>query len=119
MKGVMAKDKQRRLLPSLREKKRYLAFEVISKSSIPQQAASETIQQSVLSFGGELGAATAGLYVLPKLFQKQKGILKTSHTTLDLVRASLCDIKQIGSEPVIVRSIGVSGSLKKVKNLGG
>lgn len=119
MKGVMAKDKQRRLLPSLREKKRYLAFEVISKTSIPSHAATEAIQQSVLSFGGELGTASAGLYVMPKLFNKQKGILRTSHTALDLVRASLCSINHICNEPVIVRSTGASGSLKKVKNTGG
>jgi len=106
------------LLPSLREKKRYVAFEVISKSSLQSPAIIKAVEQSVLSLGGEVGTAAAGLYVLPNL-AKQKGLLRCAHNSLDLVRAGLCSIAEINGENVIVHSLGASGSLQKVKNIAG
>lgn len=110
----MAKIKP--VLPSLREKKRYLAFEVISKKPVKEFSdISRVIWQSLLNFSGVLGASRAGIWLLSDKFNKdkQKGLIKVNHKHVDLLKAALCTIKQVNKVDVIVRSIGVSGILKK------
>ncbi|MEM4247016.1 MAG: Rpp14/Pop5 family protein [Candidatus Woesearchaeota archaeon] len=110
----MAKIKA--ILPSLREKKRYLAFEIISKNKIKAfSGVSKAIWQGMLSFTGTKGVAQAGILLLPEKYNAvlQKGIVRVSHKHVDDLKAGLATITEIDSTPVIVRSIGVSGSLKK------
>ena len=115
----MIKTKLKPLLPSLREKKRYLAFEVISKDKINDfSQVSNAILHYSLQFLGVLGAAKAGIIPLankwnPKL---QRGIIKVSHKHVDAVKAALLFADKIDGEEVIFRSIGVSGILKKAED---
>ena len=115
----MVKTKLKPVLPSLREKKRYLVFEIISKEKINDiGVVSNAIWNSSLQFLGQLGVAKAGLMVLnnkwdPKL---QRGIIKVSHKHVDAVKAALTFANKIEDADVIFRSIGVSGILRKAEN---
>lgn len=113
----MAKIKA--ILPSLREKKRYLAFEVVSKSRIKDfLGVSRAIWQGMLSLNGTRGVAQAGIQVLPEKFNtvNQKGIVRVNHKHVDSLKAGLATIQDVENVPVVVRSLGVSGSLKKATN---
>jgi ribonuclease P/MRP protein subunit POP5 len=113
----MAKIKA--ILPSLREKKRYLAFEVLSKSRIKDYSSvSKAIWQGMLSFTGTKGTAQAGIMLLPEKYnpQTQRGIVKVNNRQVDSLKASLTLIQEIDAMPATVRSVGVSGSLKKATN---
>ena len=115
----MVKTKLKPILPSLREKKRYLVFEVISKEKIDDiDAVSSAISKASLRFLGQFGSAKAGIIVLNNKWdaQKQRGIMKISHKHVDDVKASLVFAKKIGNSEVIIRSLGVSGILKKAEN---
>ncbi len=115
----MVKTRLKPILPSLREKKRYLAFEVISKSGIyDYNQIAGAINDSLLQLIGQLGAGKAGIKFLEDKFNKglQRGIIKVNHKHVDHLRASLALIKDIDEKEVIVRSIGVSGILKKAEN---
>lgn len=106
------------LLPTLKEKKRYLAFEIISKSKIKAfSEISKAIWASTLSFSGTKGAARMGIWVISEKYnpEKQRGLIRTGHKTMDELKASLTLIKQIEEQPVIVRSIGASGILAKAE----
>jgi ribonuclease P/MRP protein subunit POP5 len=105
------------ILPSLREKKRYVVFEIISKTKIDFTAASKAIWQSLLGFAGTIGSAQAGIWLMNDKFnkEKQKGIIKTSHKSVDLLKAALALIKEIDSQAAIVRSTAVSGILNKAE----
>ena len=112
------------LLPTLKEKKRYLAFEIISKSKIKAfSEISKAIWTSTLSYAGTKGAARMGIWVFPEKYNqaKQKGLIRTGHRNMDELKASLTLIKEIEEQPVIVRSIGASGILAKAekKYMGG
>ncbi|MEM4242718.1 MAG: Rpp14/Pop5 family protein [Candidatus Woesearchaeota archaeon] len=110
----MAKIKA--ILPSLREKKRYLAFEVLSKSRIKGfSGVSKAVWQGMLSFNGTRGVAQAGIWLLPEKYnaETQKGIIRVNNKHVDSLKAGLATIQEIEGVPAIVRSIGVSGSLKK------
>jgi ribonuclease P/MRP protein subunit POP5 len=106
------------ILPSLKEKKRYVVFEIISKSRIKAfSAISKAIYASSLSFAGDHGVARMGLQVLPEKFDadEQKGMLRVSADMLDELKASLALIEDIEGEPCAIQSIGVSGILNKAE----
>ena len=114
----MAKIKLKPILPSLREKKRYLVFEVISNEKINNaDAVSDAIWRSSLQFIGLLGVAKAGLMVLNNKWNKelQRGIIKVSHKHIDAVKASLLFANKIDGKDVILRSLGISGILRKAE----
>jgi len=109
------------LLPSNREKKRYLVFELITKNKLKKIATfsqiSNSIWNAILSFAGQTGAGRAGITVIHDKYNadKQKGMIRVNNKMLDTLKASLILIKEINKEPVIVRSIGTSGILKKAE----
>ncbi len=114
----MVKTKLKPILPSLREKKRYLVFELISKEKVHDiSAGSKAIWHYSLQFLGQLGAAKAGIIVLNNKWNPdiQRGILKVSHKHVDAVKAALTFADKIDDKDVIFRSIGVSGILKKAE----
>ncbi len=104
------------ILPTLREKKRYLVFEVLSKSKIKSFASvSKAIWQGMLSFNGTHGAAQAGIWLLNEKYnpQAQRGIIRVSNRGVDALKAGLTTVQEIDATPALIRSISVSGSLKK------
>ena len=47
---------------------------------------------------------------------RQRGLIRVNNKALDKMRASLALVKQIAGQDVIVRSVGVSGIMKKAMN---
>lgn len=114
----MIKTKLKPVLPSLREKKRYIVFEVISRERIDDiNRVSGAIMRCSLQFLGQLGAAKAGIMVLNNKWNPalQRGVIKVSHKHVDAVKAALAFANRIDSADVIFRSIGVSGILRKAE----
>lgn len=98
----------------MREKKRYIVFEVIADKKLSFSNVAEKIFQQNLEFLGELGCARSGLMVLDE-WKQNKGILKVNNKYLNETRAALALIKEINNQKVIVKTVGVSGILKKAK----
>lgn len=114
----MAKKKLKPLLPSLREKKRYLAFEVLSKGKITDfDVVSEAILQNSTEFLGQLGMSKAGVMILKDKYNKesQRGLIRVNNKNVDNLKAALTMIDKIDDQETIVKSIGVSGILKKAE----
>jgi len=101
--------------PNLREKKRYLAFEVISKDKINFNQTEKQIKESVLSLIGELGYGKAGIMILKETFNNQKGLIKVNNKYVNELKMALGLIKNIDNQKVIVNPIGVSGIINKAK----
>ncbi len=120
MKTVMVIEIKKRIkiLPTLREKTRYLAFEIISDHKIKDfKAISKEIQAQSLLFLGQLGLAKAGMRILPEKWnlELQKGIIKVNHKHVDELKSSLTLIEKINNKKVVIKSTGVSGILKKAE----
>jgi ribonuclease P/MRP protein subunit POP5 len=114
----MNKKKIKPLLPSLREKKRYLAFEILSENKITDiNSVSDAILGNSQEFLGQLGMSKAGLMMLKDKFNPnmQKGIVRVNHKNVDNLRAALTMINKIDNEDAIVRSLGISGVLNKTE----
>jgi len=113
----MAKSRIKPLLPSLREKKRYLAYEVISKNRFNDAVhVNKAILDAANQFLGNFGMAQAGILPIDKWNENtQRGILRVNNKHVDNLKASLVFVKDIDGKDVIVRSVGASGILKKAQ----
>ena len=116
----MINTKLKPVLPSLREKKRYLVFEVISKEKISNfEHVANAVWDCSLQFLGQLGTAKAGIIPLANKWNSelQRGIIKVSNKHVDALKAALMFADKINNHEVIFRSLGVSGILNKAERM--
>ena len=114
----MVKTKIMPFLPSLREKKRYIAYEVISNEKIRSfNLVSNAIINQATQFLGIYGMAKAGMILLENKWnpESQRGIMKVSHSNVDAVKSALMFADKVDDKEVIIRSLGVSGILRKAE----
>jgi ribonuclease P/MRP protein subunit POP5 len=114
----MGKRRLKPLLPSLRERKRYLAYEVISKAPIDSESSEQAIVNAAYGFLGSSGTSKAGIIPMREKWNsnRQRGILRVNNKNVDKVRASFVLIQKINGIDAVVRSIGASGILRKAIN---
>ncbi|MBT4368183.1 hypothetical protein HOD14_02295 [Candidatus Woesearchaeota archaeon] len=86
----------KRLLPSLREKKRYIVFETTNPNKV---------DKALKDFLGILGMSKVNPLVMKDKFKKNRGIVRINHAYKDEVIMALSLVN--------VKVIGVSGILKK------
>lgn len=104
------------LLPSLRERKRYLVYEVISEKPITyDKPVQEQITIAAQHLLGQYGLSHLQLRFLPEKFQQktQRGVLRFHHAATASMKTALLFVSHIDKQPVIIRSIAVSGTLRK------
>lgn len=104
-----------RLLPSLRERKRYVVIEAIAEKKFSFLEIKEALEHIFHSFWGILGMAKAAPQLVKEKWNPatQRFIIKVSHITVDELKAALLLSKRIKNTPLILRSISVSGTLKQ------
>ncbi len=105
------------LLPSLKQRKRYIVFEVLSPHPAPvagplsvSDVRSE-VQKSLQRFLGERGMALAS----PQWVKGngQRFLIKVSHQLTEQAMMALLLCKKVKNTPVILQSIIASGTIKK------
>ena len=112
--------KQKALSPSLKEKRRYLVYELISDNNYNYKDLKETIISSFKELFGLDGLSKAGLDFIE--YQGNKGIIRVSNKGLDMLKASFCFVRKINKDEIVLRSLGVYGMLNKARSkfiLGG
>ena len=103
------------LKPSLKEKKRYVVFEIISKDNHSVNDVSQAIKNKIKEFLGIKESGKAGIMFINNLWQDktQKGVIRVNSKYVDDIRACFATLKEINCSGVLVRSLGVSGTIKK------
>ena len=96
------------LLPVLKEKKRYLLYEIDGKNKI----SNDEIESGVRDFIGDLGMARAGFRFVKN--KNNKGIIQVNHKYVDEVKTGLMLIKKINRNQVRFRTVKVSGVINKL-----
>ena len=102
------------IIPSLREKNRYLVYKVRSNEKVSFNGAKSSLENACLKFMGGLGMARAGVMIM-----NNKGIVKVNNKYLNELHASLLLIEQIEGKKASVESVGVSGLLNKARKYFG
>jgi ribonuclease P/MRP protein subunit POP5 len=97
-------------LPTLREKKRYIAFEINSEKAILRQELVREISYSIISLFGDIGTSQ----IRPALmsFEGGFGILRCAREKTVETRAGLACINSIRGIRVSIRVLGISGTIK-------
>ena len=110
-----AKDKHKvnPLKPSMREKKRYMAYEIMSNK--PVKEADKALIKRIRELLGVFSASKAGVMSVKYNDDKQRGILRVDRKFVDHIRSCFVMIKHLNNEEVLVRTLKVSGMIKKVK----
>jgi len=98
-------------------RKRYILFEIISNKEIKSGFIKEAIFQSIYNLIGALGLSRANVKFLDGFWEKNRGVLCIDHRYVPEIKTSLSLIKKIGNQEVIIKSIKVFGTLKKIKKL--
>jgi ribonuclease P/MRP protein subunit POP5 len=97
-------------LPTLRDKKRYLAFEVMSEQVITRQQLIKEILNSTHSLFGDVGCGEINPALLS--FEGRYGILRCSREKTSEARVALACINNIRGIPVSIFVLGISGTIK-------
>ena len=106
-------QKLKNILPSLKEKKRYISFHVTGTQEQDVKNVQEAIDAGVLNFLGEYGTAQAGTQVLME--SSTQGIVKVHPAYTAQTITALALIHHIHTDPVRISTIRTSGILAKSK----
>ncbi len=101
--------------PSLRERRRYIAFKVVARPVFTPNQVIQGIKQSVLQFLGELGYADANFEIVDYNHKNGTGIARTTDKKKDEVLIALTLLNTIQGKKASIRILGISGTVKKAK----
>lgn len=106
-----------KILPSLREKKRYIVFRVHSQEKLDYSTMQNAAWNSMLNWVGEKELSKANVRFIKNLWDpdKQTGFVQCSPKYVDSVKVGLGLVHQIGDQRVIFQTIRVSGTIKSGK----
>ncbi len=102
------------LLPTLREKKRYVVFEVMSKETVGMKDTTQEFQRTFESAFGSFTAAQAGIQFMPD-WNRQRGIMRVGHRYVDHAKAAFVMLHEIRGIPAVIQTLTVSGILDKAR----
>jgi ribonuclease P/MRP protein subunit POP5 len=110
-------DRPQMLSPNLRERRRYMAFQVLCKTDIPPSDIAGAIWHSILNFLGEMGTAQAEVWLVKSVYDEKNrmGLIRCGHTAVEHVRAALALVSRIGDVPVTIKVIGISGTISAAR----
>lgn len=107
------------LLPTLRQKKRYIVFEIVGSlgaAAFRLEEVSSVVVAQLHDFLGTLGMSRSGVIMVKERFVPPFFVLRCNHTAVDDVKSGVILIKKIKNSPVIIRSVSVTGALSHVSS---
>jgi RNase P/RNase MRP subunit POP5 len=98
------------------DRKRYILFEVISNKEHRFDEVKEAVTASSQRILGELGTSEASLRFLPEFWKRNRGVLVTNQANIPKMKLVLALTKKVSGHDIIIRSIKVFGTLRKIKS---
>jgi len=95
-----------------RMRRRYLGLKIDCDEMLGSREFMSAVWDAVLRLYGEYGASRAALALIDYDAAKKLVILRTSHTTVGMVRAALASITKVHDRPVAVHVLAVSGTIR-------
>lgn len=99
-----------RTIPTLRDKKRYIAFEVTSEQAVARRELSEEILNSAYSLFGDAGCSEVDLRLIS--YDGKCGIIRCASQKTVETRAALACINNVRRIRVSILVLGISGTIK-------
>ncbi len=110
-------NKPKTLPSSLRDKKRYVVFRVVSDASPDPDALAEMIYETAMELFGEVGMAKGNLWVMKRMYDAEKkiGMVRCSPGFVEECRLILSSVTQIDEVRCILNVLGVTGTIRTAK----
>ncbi len=110
------KGRLKAVIPTLKERKRYLLFEILPEDQkMDFSAVSREIKESMFTFIGTRGMSEASMMLLQDKFKDNKGVIRVNHNYIAHTKSALALITHMGESKVICKTVSVSGTLNKIK----
>lgn len=109
------KEKPKYLPPTLRDKHRYIAFQIIGERPFKKDEIKRAIWDASLSTLGTLGSARAKPWFIKFDEKSQTGIVRVDRKHVEELRFALTLVTEINGSKAIFRTLGVSGTIKRLK----
>ena len=87
----------------------------MSDKKIEEWEFMKAVWNAILRLFGEYGASKTSLQIIEYFPQKKLAIVKCSHKTLEIVKASVASMTEIRGKLVAVYTLGVSGTLRALR----
>ncbi|BAA30588.1 ribonuclease P protein component 2 [Pyrococcus horikoshii] len=107
--------KLKTLPPTLRDKNRYIAFEIISDGDFTKDEVKELIWKSSLEVLGETGTAIVKPWLIKFDPNTKTGIVRCDREYVEYLRFALMLVSEFNGKRLIIRTLGVSGTIKRLK----
>ena len=107
--------------PTLREKRRYIAFQIISSEKFSKKDVEKAVTSNVFKTIGLFGAADSSYWLVQFHEDNQAGIIRTTNEYKDKIMAGFNFLTEIKEAEVKIKPLKTTGTIKKaeeaVKNL--
>ena len=110
-------DRPQYLPPTLRPNHRYMAYQVLSEKKVSFDDIVNAMWHSIMNFAGELGSSESRVWILRNMWdqEKQLGLLRCEHNSVEEIRAALALVQRIGDMPIVIKVLGISGTAKAAR----
>ena len=95
-----------------RVKRRYLALKIDSSENFSSKEIMDAVWNAILKVFGEYGASQTSLRLIDYDVEGKTAIIRTTHTTLNMVRAAIATITQVNDKSLALHVTAVSGTIK-------
>lgn len=96
-------------------RRRYIAVRIDSDGVFDERDVYDAVWTSVLRLFGEYGASQTELILIGYDQETKQAIFRCSHGALDLVKASIVALTEIGNEEAAAHIVLVSGTLRSLR----
>lgn len=104
--------------PAMKDRDRYIVFEIVSRKVFEPASIVQALWNSCMQLFGEVGVSEFSMAFLSNLYDKTKkiGIIKCNHNSVEKIRLAIASIKNIEDEPVVIKTIGLTGTISSAKS---
>jgi len=102
---------------SLRDRKRYIVFELIAEKKLNENGVRISLNKLFLQLYGEIGFSKMNLNLIQFNEKNGKGILRCRHSFLEEAKAGLLFSGKVNEIKLIPRILRVTGTVRKAKEL--
>ncbi len=102
-------------LPTLRDKKRYIAFEVKSEEAITRDGLLDEVLDSLYSLFGDAGCSEINLSLMS--FDGRYGVVRCARAKTTETRAALACVNNVMGNRVSILVLGISGTVRGAASL--
>ena len=96
----------------MRTKRRYLAFEIIGRIQLRKEGIQALMLRSHMRYAGEKSFNLSSPWLISYDEKNQRGIVRSDLAGVDDLRASMVLTEEVDGERLILRTLGVSGTLR-------